>query len=508
MRSVVNFANNFFTISASLALDEEKIVKVIHGLQYFNLAFAYSREIHDATDATSETCLSLIRNIECNMHRYMRVFLSHEYFACNFPQLKLVLQFFIRLATLSLEPCSLNNILSTFASHSHMLNTFIDTSSTTTAKSLARFIRCGEFTVSKVFNRTLFTIQHPISSFYLTRKTVDTSVPSPFVIGVDENNLYTQLQRRNNYERTNVKFRSLSTSGEFNGKVIFYCHGGGFLGPAAESLEDMYIVDLVLALPGAVIINFDYSLAPEHKFPTQIQQVLDFYLWLQSSSQEVESTFGFTPSEIILSGDSAGATLVVALTLILNDLHIDFGCSDIKMPKNIIGMFGKYHLSKSLSPGHFLSITDSLVSFVFLMRMASFMRFRIYESDKSSSNNNMDRSKWTLGYIERTSNDFSTDLTYEADPCPYLQPLNYTRFDTSELLSRIPIYLMALDSCPLIDETIQLAKVWPGRVSLTSVKSTCHAAMYFARYDPQGTQSIIDETISLHLQALRDFPDI
>ena len=52
-----------------------------------------------------------------------------------------------------------------------------------------------------------------------------------------------------------------------------------------------------------------------------LQDVLDTYLWLISSSIDVEITLGFIPKQVILVGDSAGGSLHLTLTLLIADIN-------------------------------------------------------------------------------------------------------------------------------------------------------------------------------------------
>jgi len=60
------------------------------------------------------------------------------------------------------------------------------------------------------------------------------------------------------------------------------------------------------------VLSLVYSLAPEHKFPTQIHEVVSAYTYL------VE-TLNFKPQNIVFSGESAGGGLVVASLLYIRD---------------------------------------------------------------------------------------------------------------------------------------------------------------------------------------------
>lgn len=64
------------------------------------------------------------------------------------------------------------------------------------------------------------------------------------------------------------------------------------------------------------MISVDYGLAPEHRFPRALNDVLDTYRWLCSAPQPGEPEDGlmrpYSPQQIVLIGDSAGGNLVTA----------------------------------------------------------------------------------------------------------------------------------------------------------------------------------------------------
>ena len=72
------------------------------------------------------------------------------------------------------------------------------------------------------------------------------------------------------------------------------------------------------------MLDIDYKLAPEYPFPHAINDSFQSYLWALKNS---EDQFGIRPQKIILSGDSAGGLLCVAVTIlsILNDIPIPHG---------------------------------------------------------------------------------------------------------------------------------------------------------------------------------------
>ncbi|KAL2008424.1 hypothetical protein VTN00DRAFT_6618 [Thermoascus crustaceus] len=93
--------------------------------------------------------------------------------------------------------------------------------------------------------------------------------------------------------------------------VIYYSHGGGFsMGSAYFYLEFLMTWLTVLRRAGyrnPAIFALEYTLVPDQVFPTQIQQALEGYDFVLSMVDD--------SSRICLSGDSAGATIMLSLLL-------------------------------------------------------------------------------------------------------------------------------------------------------------------------------------------------
>lgn len=101
----------------------------------------------------------------------------------------------------------------------------------------------------------------------------------------------------------------ITPSGLSTERVVLYVHGGAFY---AGSLIGMRPIAAEVALAGkARVLTVDYRLAPEHPFPAQLNDIQVAYAWLLDS--------GISPETLVLLGDSAGGTLVLALLVQLRD---------------------------------------------------------------------------------------------------------------------------------------------------------------------------------------------
>jgi salicylate hydroxylase len=108
-------------------------------------------------------------------------------------------------------------------------------------------------------------------------------------------------------ELGDVKAWRVTTKDAPRGNVVLHFHGGGYLiGSAKGSLE--YAGRLAAAVNG-VCYTAEYRLAPEHPYPAAIDDAICAYRALLAR--------GIPASSILVSGESAGGGLAVALVLAL-----------------------------------------------------------------------------------------------------------------------------------------------------------------------------------------------
>ncbi len=108
-------------------------------------------------------------------------------------------------------------------------------------------------------------------------------------------------------ELGDVRAFRVAASDAARGNVVLHFHGGGYLiGSAKGSLE--YASRLAAAV-GGTCYTVDYRLAPEHPYPAAIDDAISAYRALLAR--------GIPASSILLSGESAGGGLAVALALAL-----------------------------------------------------------------------------------------------------------------------------------------------------------------------------------------------
>lgn len=92
-------------------------------------------------------------------------------------------------------------------------------------------------------------------------------------------------------------------------QLILHIHGGAFF-LGSMNTHRAFVSDLA-ASTHMQVIHLDYPLSPEHPYPEAIDALLDVYQVLLAQ--------GIQAKDIILSGDSCGANLALALALRIRD---------------------------------------------------------------------------------------------------------------------------------------------------------------------------------------------
>lgn len=82
--------------------------------------------------------------------------------------------------------------------------------------------------------------------------------------------------------------------------VVLYIHGGGFV---AGGKEFRKAIATWYATKGFFVMNVNYGLSPECKFPEQIKHLVSALNWIQKNQKK----YNLDTKKIVVSGDSAGA---------------------------------------------------------------------------------------------------------------------------------------------------------------------------------------------------------
>ncbi|MGF6777458.1 alpha/beta hydrolase fold domain-containing protein [Paraburkholderia sp. GAS334] len=98
--------------------------------------------------------------------------------------------------------------------------------------------------------------------------------------------------------------------------ALVYFHGGGF---TVGSVDTHDALCRMFARDGqCVVLSVDYRLAPEHKFPTAVNDAFDALMWLHANA----AVYGIDPDRLAVGGDSAGGTLATVCAVLARDAGI------------------------------------------------------------------------------------------------------------------------------------------------------------------------------------------
>jgi acetyl esterase len=117
------------------------------------------------------------------------------------------------------------------------------------------------------------------------------------------------------------------------GAALVYLHGGGIVVGSLDTHDR--IMRLLARHTGVMVIGVGYALAPETRFPRQLEQIA-------AAVEQLPARFGLDSTRIALAGDSAGAHLALAATLGLRDR-----CG--VLPAALLLYYGSYGLRDSAS---------------------------------------------------------------------------------------------------------------------------------------------------------------
>ncbi|MBQ9679720.1 MAG: alpha/beta hydrolase [Ruminococcus sp.] len=119
--------------------------------------------------------------------------------------------------------------------------------------------------------------------------------------------------------KNGTKYQRMSKVGAaLTGKVIYYIHGGCYISGLTYNYRD-FCAPFCDLNDGMQIILLDYSLSPDHGYPTQLNEALD--VW-----DELTEKRNIKPENIIVGGDSSGGNLTLAMLLKLRDSGREMPC--------------------------------------------------------------------------------------------------------------------------------------------------------------------------------------
>ncbi|OUY06898.1 alpha/beta hydrolase [Acinetobacter populi] len=120
-----------------------------------------------------------------------------------------------------------------------------------------------------------------------------------------------------------------------NNALILFVHGGSW---QHGSKTDYIFLAQNLAKYGFYVACMNYQLAPEHLYPTYVEDVIQAINWLSAAQQADQ--YGYAADQIILLGHSAGALNVMAA--VYHGAQFQYSIQNLNAIRAIIGIAGPY----------------------------------------------------------------------------------------------------------------------------------------------------------------------
>lgn len=112
-----------------------------------------------------------------------------------------------------------------------------------------------------------------------------------------------------------LRVRVYNARGHEQLPCIVRVHGGGFMfGSIDNATSRDWCADVAFRV-GAVVVDVEYRLAPEHTFPTAPEDVYQAYTWVTEQAQALR----IDASRIAVSGESAGGNLAAVVSMMVRD---------------------------------------------------------------------------------------------------------------------------------------------------------------------------------------------
>ena len=130
--------------------------------------------------------------------------------------------------------------------------------------------------------------------------------------------------------------------------AIVSIHGGGWVSGDKDRYQ-YYCMNL--AQKGFAVINFNYHLAPEYKFPAPLFDIADLFRWLKKNSEE----YSIDINNLFLAADSAGVQIACHYLACKNSrdlasrIGIDITDTDIKAAAFNCGVYDAAHHMETAS---------------------------------------------------------------------------------------------------------------------------------------------------------------
>ena len=158
-----------------------------------------------------------------------------------------------------------------------------------------------------------------------------------------------QKSKNNNIIKNLNIFSKNKSDSNNNDTLLIHIHGGAYIQGSTFGQES-YLRDWCKTM-GIPFLGIDYGLSPAHKYPEQINECFQAYMWILKNAKE---ELCLDLKNIIISGDSAGANMVFSLVFMLITIN-QYENLDIKLPDLLLIEYPTTYSGED-------NVTNSLIS--------------------------------------------------------------------------------------------------------------------------------------------------
>lgn len=152
---------------------------------------------------------------------------------------------------------------------------------------------------------TIYSIYSPVPMSWLTKYVFDKTVyekPNDYDNYLQAVNIKRDIKYSDEYQNSYLDIITNKGSDQKT-PIIFWVHGGAFV---AGDKKDSEAFSVMLASKGFAVVNINYGLAPQNKYPTQIKQIIEAYKFIKNN----EKDYNFDLSQAFFAGDSVGGLMI------------------------------------------------------------------------------------------------------------------------------------------------------------------------------------------------------